>query len=143
MTDDAGTGALDTFLGEARNVIVAALRSDGRPMMTPNWFWWDGERFYVSTTRDRAKYRQFTRDPRVQLVIDDSLAYRSVAVDGTVEIWEEIERVAPFVRLIRDKHGKAMPSDDQQFLAELRDEDRVLLAITPDRPPTEWRTLGL
>jgi nitroimidazol reductase NimA-like FMN-containing flavoprotein (pyridoxamine 5'-phosphate oxidase superfamily) len=45
---------IEAFLAEPRNVIVGGIRSDGRPQLTPNWFAWDGERFYVSTTRTRA-----------------------------------------------------------------------------------------
>jgi hypothetical protein len=58
---------------------VAGIRRDGRPHLSPNWFYWDGERFYVSTTHLRA----------------------------------------------------------------LAAEGRVLLAITPDTPPSGWTTWGL
>ncbi len=34
--------------GPGRNVIVAGIRRDGRPHLSPNWFYWDGQRFYVS-----------------------------------------------------------------------------------------------
>src|ERR1700734_4380191 len=78
--------ALEAFLAEPRNVIVAGIRKDGRPHLSPNWFFWDGERFYVSTTRNRAKYKIFSRDPRVELVVDDATGHRYVALSGTVEI---------------------------------------------------------
>ena len=81
----AAPEATEAFLGEVRNVVVAGIRRDGRPHMTTNWFYWDGERFYISTMRSRAKYAIFTRDPRAQLLIDDSTAFRSVVIDGTVE----------------------------------------------------------
>ena len=67
----AATDRIEAFLAEPRNVIVAGIRRDGRPHLSPNWFYWDGQRFYVSTTRDRVKYAIFRRDPRAQLLIDD------------------------------------------------------------------------
>ena len=67
----SSSAALEAFLAEPRNVIVAGIRKDGRPHLSPNWFFWDGEHFYVSTTRKRAKYTIFRRDPRAQLLIDD------------------------------------------------------------------------
>ena len=70
--------ALEAFLAEPRNVIVAGIRKDGRPHLSPNWFYWDGEKFYVSTTRKRAKYLIFRRDPRAELVVDDATGYRYV-----------------------------------------------------------------
>src|SRR5919204_3617817 len=105
--------ALDDFLGEPRNAIVIGVRKDGRPHATPNWFGWDGERFYVSTTRGRAKFKIFSRDPRVELVIDESDGFRYVSLSGTVEIRDDIRAELARVRAIREKHGRPVPADDQ------------------------------
>ena len=134
--------AIEAFLAEPRNIMVGAVRRDGRPQITPNWFSWDGARFYVSTTRSRQKYRNFRRDPRVQLVLDDSTAFRTVLIDGTVETLEDLEAALPHFKRIREKHGRAA-TDDQQMLDGLRREGRVLLAITPDRPMEGWTAWGL
>ena len=133
--------AVKAFLAEPRNVMVAAIRADGRPQMTPNWFFWDGSRFWISTTRDRAKYRMFRRDPRVQLAIDDATGFRSVLVDGTVEIHEDVQAGLATFRAIRAKHGRPM-GDDRQLAEELTGEGRVLLAVTPEAPMDGWRTVG-
>src|ERR1035441_8088554 len=82
----ASTDEIEAFLAEPRNVIVAGIRRDGRPHLSPNWFSWDGQRFYVSTTRDRVKYAIFRRDPRAQLLIDDPVGFRAVLVPATAEI---------------------------------------------------------
>ena len=81
---------LEAFLSEPRNVIVAGIRKDGRPHLSPNWFFWDGDKFYVSTTRKRVKYHVFRRDPRVELVVDDATGHRYVQTGGTVEIREDV-----------------------------------------------------
>jgi PPOX class probable F420-dependent enzyme len=138
----ASTDQIEAFLAEPRNVMVAGLRRDGTPHLSPNWFWWDGERFYVSTTRNRAKYAIFRRDPRVQLAIDDSTGFRTVMVRGTVEIREDLTAELPRFRAIRAKHGRDIPPD-AEMLRGLADEGRVLLAITPDGPPATWTTWGL
>jgi PPOX class probable F420-dependent enzyme len=124
------SAALDAFLAEPRNVIIAGIRKDGRPHLSPNWFFWDGERFYVSTTRTRVKYAVFRRDPRVEVVIDDPDGFRYVLVSGTVEIREDIKANLHRFRAIRAKHGRHAPPDDE-FAAALAADDRVLLAITP------------
>ena len=134
--------ALDDFLREPRNVIVIGIRKDGRPHATPNWFGWDGERFYVSTTRGRVKYTIFSRDPRVELCFDDPEGFRYVALPGTVEIMEDVRAELARFRAIREKHGRAVPADDQ-LAADLEAEGRVLLAITPDGPRSTWTTFGL
>jgi PPOX class probable F420-dependent enzyme len=138
----ASTDKLEEFLAEPHNVIVAGIRKDGRPHLTPNWFQWDGELFYVSTTRHRAKYAIFRRDPRAQLAIDDSTGFRSVLVSATVAIREDLAAELAHFRAIREKHGVEVP-DDEEHLRALAEEGRVLLAITPDGPPSSWTTWGL
>jgi len=132
---------LEAFLAEPRNIIVAGVRKDGRPHVSPNWYWWDGEKFYVSTTRDRAKYKVFRRDPRVELVIDDPVGHRYVGLSGTVEVREDVPANMHFVRAIRQKHGRNVPSDDE-LAAELTANERVLLAITPSAPQSAWTLWG-
>jgi PPOX class probable F420-dependent enzyme len=134
--------ALEAFLAEPRNVIVAGIRTDGRPHLSPNWFLWDGMRFYVSTTRKRAKYHIFRRDPRAELVVDDATGYRYVQVTATAEIREDVSANLFLFRAIREKHGRAIPPDEE-LAAALIAEDRVLLAFTPSAPPSDWTGVGL
>ena len=131
---------IEAFLAEPRNAMVAAIRRDGRPQMTPNWFHWDGARFYVSTTKGRRKYENFRRDARAQLAIDDATGFRAVLVDGTVELRDDHEAVLEHFKAIRAKHGRAQ--DDAAFLDELRRDERVLLIIMPDKPIDEWTSWG-
>ncbi|HEY2314967.1 MAG TPA: PPOX class F420-dependent oxidoreductase [Streptosporangiaceae bacterium] len=138
----ASSDKIEAFLAEPRNVVVAGIRRDGRPHLSPNWFYWDGQRFYVSTTRDRVKYAIFGRDPRAQLLIDDPAAFRAVLVSAAVEIREDLAEELPRFRAIRQKHGMAVPDDDEHLRA-LAAEGRVLLAITPDGPPASWTNWGL
>jgi PPOX class probable F420-dependent enzyme len=138
----ADSTALHAFLAEPRNVIVAGVRKDGRPQLSPNWFFWDGERFYVSTTRKRVKYAIFRRDPRAELVVDDATGHRYVAITATAEIREDVRANVALFRAIREKHGRAAPPDDQ-LAADLIADDRVLLVFTPAVPPSAWTTAGL
>ncbi len=63
-------------------------------------------------------------------------------VPPTVEIREDIAAELPRFRAIREKHGVAVP-DDEEHLRALTAEGRVLLAITPDQPPSGWTCWGL
>jgi len=138
----ASTDKIEAFLAERRNVIVAGVRRDGSPHLSPNWFYWDGQRFYVSTTRSRAKYAIFRRDRRAQLLVDDCTGFRAVLVRGTVEVREDIAAELPRFRALREKYGVAVPGEQEQ-LRGLAEEGRVLLAITPDGPPPSWTCWGL
>src|SRR6202161_4302386 len=136
------TDRIEGFLAEPRKGVGAGVRPDGRPHLSPNWFYWDGQRFYVSTTRDRVKYAIFSRDPRAQLLIDDPTGFRAVLVPGTVEIREDLATELPRFRAIREKHGMAVLNDDEHLRA-LTAEGRVLLAVTPPGPPSSWTSWGL
>ncbi len=138
----AATEKVKAFLDEARNVVVAGVRRNGEPHLSPNWFYWDGERFYVSTTRNRAKYRVFTGNPRAVLLIDDSTGFRYVRVPVTVEIREDLPAELRRFRAIREKMGVTVPADEE-FLAWLQSEGRVLLAMMPDGPLDTWTIHGL
>ena len=137
----AANEAIEAFLAEPRNAIVIGIGRDGTPQATPNWFNWDGQRFYVSTTRKRAKYTIFMRDPRVTLLIDDAEVQRYVAVSGAVEVREDLEQLLPIFRRTRENHGVFVPND-AEYLASLEAEDRVLLVITPNGPMESWRANG-
>ena len=124
------TDQIEAFLAEPRNVVVAGIRRDGRPHLSPNWFYWDGQRFYVSTTRSRVKYAIFRRDPRAQLLVDDPVGFRAVLVPATAEIREDIAAELPRFRAIREKHGLAVPDDEQH----LRPWRRTGGCCWPSRP---------
>src|SRR5580692_5358090 len=137
----ASTEKIKSFLAEPRNVVVAGIRRDGRPHLTPNWFYWDGERFYVSTTRRRVKYAVFRRDRRAQLAVDDPAGLRAVLISATVEIREDTAAQLPRFRAIREKYGLD-ELGDEEHLESLIAQERVLLAITPDGPPSTWTAWG-
>jgi PPOX class probable F420-dependent enzyme len=134
--------SLSDFLAEPRNVIVAGIKRDGRPHLSPNLFFWDGERFFISTTSDRVKYKIFSHDPRVELIIDDATGHRYARVSGTVEILEDISSNLPMDRAIREKHGMAVGTDEE-LAASLVADNRVLLAVTPSKPASDWSVLGV
>jgi len=138
----ASADKIEAFLAERRNAVVAGIRRDGRPHLSPNWFCWDGQRFYVSTTRSRVKYAIFRRDPRAQLLIDDPTGFRAVLVPATAEVREDIAAELPRFRAIREKYGMTVPADEEHRRA-LAAEGRVLLAFTPDQPLTDWTSWGL
>ena len=138
----ASTDKLEAFLAEPRNAVVAGIRRDGRPHLSPNWFYWDGERFYVSTTRSRVKYAIFRRDSRAQLLIDDSTGFRAVLVPATAQIREDLAAELPRFRAIREKHGMPVPAE-QEHLRALAEEGRVLLIFTPEEPAGNWTSWGL
>jgi hypothetical protein len=73
----------------------------------------------------------------VQLALDEPQGFRTVVVDGKAEILENIDEFIPFSRAITSKYSGRTP-DEQALRDRLVREKRVILRITPDRPPEEW-----
>ena len=122
------------FLRETAHVIIATIQPDGQPQLTPNWYLWDGERFWISTLDWTVKVRNIKRDPRVTLCIDTGIRRTNyVQVFGTAEIIEGDVKEQT-LELIR----KYEPTEEasQRHWEEIK-EDRVLIVVTPTR--MQWR----
>jgi PPOX class probable F420-dependent enzyme len=122
------------FLRETPHAIIATIQPDGQPQLTPNWYLWDGTRFWISTLDWTVKVRNIKRDPRVTLCIDTGVRRTNyVQVFGTAEVIEGDVKEQT-LELIR----KYEPTEEasQRHWEEIK-EDRVLLAVTPTR--MQWR----
>ena len=70
--------------------VVATIRPDGTPQVTPTWVDWDGEHVLINTAEGRWKPKYLRRDPRVSVfVLDPDDPYNWVAVTGKAELTHE------------------------------------------------------
>ncbi len=121
---------INTFLNRKHNAILATIKKDGSPQLTPVIYRWDGEQFWISTTKDRAKYLNIRRDPRISLCIDETTTSTTVIATGRAQLtednlWNETlkiveryqghERGAAYVKSMQDKK-----------------EPRVLIVLKPE-----------
>ena len=74
--------------------------------------------------------------------MDDATGYRYVQVTATAEIREDVTANLSLFRAIREKHGRAIPPDEE-LAAALIAEDRILLVFTPSAPAADWTAVGL
>jgi PPOX class probable F420-dependent enzyme len=105
--------------------VVATIREDGTPQVTPTWVDWDGERVLVNTAEGRAKPENMRRDPRVSvLVLDPDNPYNWVSITGPVELTHD--GAEEHIEKLSHKYtGNDYPSP--------KDPPRVLAKITPER----------
>ncbi len=74
-------------------VILALVRSDGTPHVTPVWFDWDGTHIVINTARGRVKDKLLRKHPAVAMVVlDPANPYRYLQIRGKVA--EETEQGA-------------------------------------------------
>jgi PPOX class probable F420-dependent enzyme len=120
----------DALLAKPLDAILAVSRRSDGPQLTPMWFHWDGEAFYFSTTRSRAKYPNLRRHPQVSVIVDEQATHRYVAAYGHAEIVEvDRERIIQLTRPIMRKYM----SDEGERMVEGMEADRVVVIVRPER----------
>jgi PPOX class probable F420-dependent enzyme len=119
------------ILANMPNAIVATVRRDGLPQVTPNWYLWTGEEFWISTSAATAKTHNLRRDPRIVLVIDDPASGDYVQVIGSATIIEGLEVREPTIALIRKYRDE--PDVVPHWETISAKSARVLIVVRPDR----------
>ena len=105
--------------------VVATIRPDGTPHLTPTWVDWDGEHVLINTAEGRAKPKYLRRDPRVSvLVLDPNDPYNWVSITGTAELTHEGAE-GHINKLSHKYNGRDYPNP--------KDPQRILVRITPER----------
>jgi len=126
----APTPEQEQIIREEKLAILATLRRDGSPQLTPiNYVYQDG-RFLMSTPRDRAKYHNVRRNAHVSLCILRSEGRPYVSVFGQARIEEQdiVEGTGAIFKRIMD--NRPLPENFAELLAQQR---RVLIIVTPER----------
>ncbi|MGH3924776.1 MAG: PPOX class F420-dependent oxidoreductase [Pseudonocardiaceae bacterium] len=125
-------------IAEQHHAVLATVRSDGAPQMSPVLAALDDQgRVVVSTRQAAFKVRNLRRDPQVWLcVLPDGFFGRWIQVGGSARIVELPEAMEGLVDYYRTISGEHENWDD--YRASLEREQRVLLQIEltsagPDR----------
>ncbi len=142
MTLDAPAWAL-AFLRDARVGRLATADREGRPLVVPVCFVFDGVRICSAIdakpkrTRELRRLRNIDENPHVSLVVDHYdeqwEALRWVIVEGRATLLRTVADVEAAVELLRAKYP--------QYRAMQLDGTASVIAIEPDRVLT-WRFAG-
>ena len=110
------------LLTDPNIAIVATIRPDGTPQLTPTWVDYDGENVLINTAEGRAKPKNLRLDPRVSvLVLDKDDPYNWVSVTGPVEITEE--GAADHINQLSHKYtGNDYPDKTNRIIVKVRPE---------------------
>lgn len=126
------TQALEYVAGNHR-AVLATMRSDGTPQLSPVLCTVDAERHVVvSTTEKSVKVRNLRREPRAWLcVLSDRFFGDWVWLEGEVEIVtlpEAMDLLVDYYRSVSGEH-----SDWEDYRASMEREGRVLVRISVTR----------
>lgn len=114
---------------EENLAVMATVRKDGSAQLTPiNYAYVDGT-FLISTTKDRVKYHNVRRNPKVSLCIIRKEWHPYVTVYGTARI-EESDVLDGTAAIFKRMSDRPLPDN---FAQALKDQRRVLIIVTPER----------
>lgn len=125
-------------IGEQHHAVLATMRRDGTPQMSPVGAAVDADGRVVISSRETAyKVANLRRNPRAWVcVLPDQFYGRWIQVEGAVEILSLPEAMEPLVDYYRRSAGEHPDWDD--YRAAMQREQRVLVRLTitragPDR----------
>jgi PPOX class probable F420-dependent enzyme len=121
------------FVRPRHRMLLATMRSDGRPQMSPVSAGVEpGGRIVISTYRGRAKTRNAEKHVQVSvLVLSDDWNGPWVQVDGDAEVLhmpEAADGLVDYFRCISGEHP-----DWNEYREAMRIQDKSLIRITPTR----------
>jgi PPOX class probable F420-dependent enzyme len=127
---------IDEAIGYVRshhNAVLATLKQDGSPQLSPVTAGVDAEgRVVISTRQTAYKVRHIRRDPRVWLcAFPDGFYGEWAQLDGTAEIVELPAAMDGLIGYYRGISGEHPDWDD--YRAAMERERRVLLRVTVTR----------
>jgi PPOX class probable F420-dependent enzyme len=127
----AETQRLETFLTPSHIVVVATIGTSGMPQLTPNWYVYARDLLMISTTKERVKYRNLSRDNRMSVCIySPPDAEHYVSLWGHVSIRDDAS-IWPDTHAIVERYVPA--ADVPARMQQLRTQNRVILDFTPAR----------
>lgn len=97
-------------LESARNVWFSSVRPDGRPHLTPVWFVWHAEKFYVGIDPQSVKSRNIRHNPRVALALEDGT--NPVICEGIARL-VELPLSEPLLRAFFEKYEWDLLKEEQ------------------------------
>ena len=126
------------IIREQHRAVLATIRDDGTPQMSPVLVAVDDDGYVLVSTRETAiKVRNLRRDPRLWLcVLPDGFFGRWVQVEGRagiVSLPDAMDGLVDYYRRVAGEH-----EDWNDYRAAMQREQRVLLRVTltragPDR----------
>jgi PPOX class probable F420-dependent enzyme len=126
------------LLAESRIGVLATLRADGRPQLSPVTPYYDRDKgiVYVSITEGRAKTKNLRRDPRAALEVTSADGWGWATADGTAELigpstdpnGPEVDALVDYYRSAAGEHP-----DWDEYRSVMVADRRVLLALHVER----------
>tara|TARA_B100000749_G_C18071300_1_gene319699 strand:- start:19 stop:432 length:414 start_codon:yes stop_codon:yes gene_type:complete len=124
---------VNEFLAGIKMAVMATINHDGSPHLSPNWYYYNEERLFFVTTKERKKFFNLKRDQRMSVcVYEPPLASDYVVVQGTATIDDLVptSELWGTARLVIERYVDAAEVD--AYVERWKAEPRILVTITPE-----------
>jgi len=124
---------VNEFLAGIKMAVMATINYDGSPHLSPNWYYYNGERLFFVTTKERKKFFNLKRDQRMSVcVYEPPLASDYVVVQGAATIDDLVptSELWGTARLVIERYVDAAEVD--AYVERWKTEPRILVTITPE-----------
>ncbi|MGQ0717792.1 MAG: PPOX class F420-dependent oxidoreductase [Pseudonocardiales bacterium] len=126
-----------SLLAESRLGVLATIKSDGRPQLSPVMPSYDQEAgaIYVSMSEGSAKTANLRRDPRATLEVTSPDGWAWATAEGTATLTGPgTDPYSPEVQALVDYYRKAAGEhpDWDEYRSAMVSDRRVLMAMTVD-----------
>jgi PPOX class probable F420-dependent enzyme len=123
------------LLAESRLGVLATIKSDGRPQLSPVQPAYDRGVIHVSTSEGTAKVANLRRDPRAAIEVTSPDGLSWATADGTATLTgpgtdphgPEVQVLVDYYRMVAGEHP-----DWDEYRSVMVSDRRVLIAITVD-----------
>lgn len=130
MTGHQITPEVEQFLAEQPNLILATLRKEGGPQLSPVWFVYRDDAFFISTMTTTAKWANLNRDPHCSGIVDDPEG-QYVYVSGVAELTVEPH---PFGTTQEIIHRYKSPEEFDSYMESIFERGkRGIIRLQPER----------
>ncbi len=109
--------------------VMATINKDGSPHLSPNWYYYDGERLSFVTTKERLKFFNLRRDDRMAV---PGFRLCGDSGPGNHRRRRYLGRRAHVIR----RYVEADQVDD--YVERWKTQPRILVKITPDKIYTRF-----
>ena len=137
MSDATGFD-LHALLADSRLGVLATIKADGRPQLSPVTPYYDREAgvIYVSMTEGRAKTANLRRDPRASLEVTSADGWAWATAEGTGTLTgpgtdpngPEVEALVDYYRAAAGEHP-----DWEEYRSVMVSDRRVLLRLDVEK----------
>jgi len=124
---------MEEFLSRSNIAMIATVKPDRSPHVTPVWYAWENNQLLMSTAKGTVKERNLKQNKKVAVVIHSSMPpHKAVIIEGIAEVEDSSEQVE---RRICERYVEAENLEEYIEYSKANWQS-ILIRVYPERIST-------